>query len=106
LEPPHAIRLVLAGGSLVVVGLSAWRHLAKKLALKPSDDAMALLIEQANPALEDRLISSLQLGRDLAADATTESRALIEATIRDTVAAAARWTSCGRCRWPQCDAPP
>lgn len=88
LEPPHAIRLVLAGGSLVVVGLSAWRHLAKKLALKPSDDAMALLIEQANPALEDRLISSLQLGRDLAADATTESRALIEATIRDTVAAA------------------
>lgn len=88
LEPPHAIRLVLAGTSMVVVGLSAWRHLVKKLSVKPSDDAIALLVEKANPALEDRLISSLQLGRELAADATTESRPLIEATIRDTVAAA------------------
>ncbi len=83
LEPPRPVRILLAVTCVATVLLSAWRHFAKRLATKFSDDELALLVERSHPELNDRVISALQLGRDLASGATSESPDLIRATILD-----------------------
>jgi hypothetical protein len=56
-------RLLLVLAGLAVLLWATWRRLIRPQLLRLADDDLALVVERANPALDDRLISALQLGR-------------------------------------------
>jgi len=61
-------RLVLTAAVLAGSGWLGWTRLAAPLLRKPSDDAVALLIERGKPDLENRLINAVQLSRETLPD--------------------------------------
>jgi len=60
---PAAIRMALAGAAVAGVGYVAVRHLFWPLLVRMDTDNLALLVEQRNASLGDRLISALQFER-------------------------------------------
>ncbi len=61
-------RIVLTVAVLAGSGWLGWTRLAAPLLRKPSDDAVALLIERGKPDLENRLINAVQLSRETLPD--------------------------------------
>lgn len=76
---PSRIPLMAFIGGVVLVGVcsSIWLWLRKDL----SDDQVALMIEEANPWLEDSLISAVQLSREMNAGDQYHSNEMISAMI-------------------------
>ncbi len=62
--PRLVLTFVLLGG----IGAIGWMRIASPLLRKPSDDAVALLIERGKPDLENRLINAVQLSRETLPD--------------------------------------
>ncbi len=79
LDPPHAMRLVVA--PLVGIGLAAalWYWVLRPMRVRLSEDDAGLLVERTHPELAERLISALQLSRD----AGGASPDLVDRTIRE-----------------------
>lgn len=84
LELPVAVRAVLLIGAVGALGLTLVRHLLRPLSRKPSVEELALIAEQADPSLNDQLISAIQLERDLAEGRAVESPELIRELVNDT----------------------
>lgn len=61
-------RLVLTTVVLAGAAWLGWTRLASPLMRRPSDDAVALLIERGKPELENRLINAVQLSRETLPD--------------------------------------
>jgi uncharacterized small protein (DUF1192 family) len=81
---PLGLRVILELGALgVLVYLLAFR-LIRPLALRISDDDLALLVEREYPHLKDRLISSIQLGRSREENPAFNSPELIDRLIAET----------------------
>jgi hypothetical protein len=62
-ELPRGVRLFLLGCGVTALAWAFARYLVYPLRRPMSDDDLALCVERAFPALEDRLISSVQLAR-------------------------------------------
>ncbi|GEM_PF-2463574 len=62
---PAAVRGAFLVGGVGALGYMAWRHLLYPLGKQIGDDDIALCVEKMNPQLKDRLISALQLSRNL-----------------------------------------
>lgn len=62
---PAAVRAAFLLGGVGTIGYVVWRHLLYPLGRRINDDDIALCIERLNPQLKDRLISALQLSRNL-----------------------------------------
>jgi hypothetical protein len=84
LDLPKAVRTVLLAGSGLLLLIEVGRHLIAPLLRKPSVDELALLAEASDPALNDQLISAIQLERDLRANSAVESPEMIQALISET----------------------
>jgi hypothetical protein len=84
LKLPVGVRAVLLVGCLGVLGVIAWRHFVRPLTLKPSIDELALMVEESDPALNDQLISAIQLERDLREGNAVESPELIAIHVEET----------------------
>ncbi len=91
---PRGVRLVFLFAGLASFAWLAARRIAYPMAVRISDDDLALFVERHYPDLNDRLISALQLARSPQAADTTEriagfnSPELVEALINDASAAA------------------
>jgi hypothetical protein len=85
-DVPVRIPLTLFIASVAAVGIlsSIWLWLRQDL----GDDKVALMIEDANPWLEDGFISAVQLSRELDDNEQYQSTALIESVINHTVSSA------------------
>lgn len=65
LSAPGAVgRILLALAMWMITGLVAWRWLVRPATARHGVDYFAALAEQRNPALRNRLINAVQLGRD------------------------------------------
>jgi len=62
---PVAVRAAFLLGGIGGLAYVAWRHLLYPMGREISDDDIALCVEKSNPQLRDRLISALQLSRNL-----------------------------------------
>lgn len=62
---PAAVRGAFLLGGVGALGYMTWRHLLYPLGKEIGDDDLALCVEKTNPQLKDRLISALQLSRNL-----------------------------------------
>jgi hypothetical protein len=83
-------RLFVNGLCLAAVGGVAWRRwIAPLLGSRFGEDDLALVIERANPGLQDRLISGIQFARRGVAAAYGESAELAVKVIREANDAAA-----------------
>ncbi|HEX4123380.1 MAG TPA: DUF4175 family protein [Tepidisphaeraceae bacterium] len=60
---PRAVRMALLAIDLCVLAFFAWREVIAPLVQGPSDDELALRVEDAKPIFRSRLISSVQLMR-------------------------------------------
>jgi hypothetical protein len=60
---PRSFRIVLLLIDLCILGYVAWRKVIEPLVQGPSDDELALRVEEAKPIFKSRLISSVQLMR-------------------------------------------
>jgi hypothetical protein len=85
-DVPVRVPLMLFIGGIVAVGIlsSAWLWLRQDL----SDDKVALMIEDANPHLEDGFISAVQLSRELQQGDQYLSNSMIEAMVSRTASSA------------------
>ena len=83
---PVAVRTILAVGSVLGLAAFAVRKLFKPLGERQTSDGLALMVERSDPSLQDRLISALQLKRDLDAGRAVESPELIRVTVDGAVA--------------------
>ena len=83
-------RLVLTGTLLWLAGREAWGGLLAELRRKRSDDELAMRLEASHPELAGRLISTVQLLRELAAGnrGRIGSTGLLTALAEDTEEAA------------------
>ncbi|MCL2700897.1 MAG: hypothetical protein FWE88_04290 [Phycisphaerae bacterium] len=75
---PVAIRVALAVVAVAGVGYVAFRFLVRPLLVRMDSDNLALLVEQRNAALGDRLISTLQFERQRTEDRAYVSEAMIQ----------------------------
>jgi hypothetical protein len=82
---PRLVRTLLFFGSVCWLAAEALRQIVYPLRKPLGDDDLAAAVELAHPGLRDRLISTVQLARDLESPDFADSRPLAEATIRDTV---------------------
>jgi hypothetical protein len=87
---PLGVRTFLALGSAVAIAVFAVRRLIKPLGERQTTDGLALMVERSDPSLKDRLISALQLKRDLDAGRAVESPELIKVTVDGAVTALAQ----------------
>ncbi|MCX5659115.1 MAG: hypothetical protein NTW19_05250 [Planctomycetota bacterium] len=84
LAPGVAGRLFLALALWAITGLVAWRWLVRPATAQHPIDFYAALAEQRNPALRNRLINAIQLGRE----ANPVAPRLIDAIVSDGATAA------------------
>ncbi len=90
LAPPRPVRLVHGLLSLSILGWAIRRHLVLPLRRSVSDlsdEELALAVEARVPSLGDRLVGALQWERILADPDCGESRAFMEASVREAAAA-------------------
>jgi len=91
---PRGVRLTFLIAGLGGFGWLAARRIAYPLAVKISDDDLALFVERHYPHLNDRLISAIQLGRAPKDDPAVEriagfnSPELVDALVADATTAA------------------
>jgi hypothetical protein len=78
---PRGVRTFLLLGSLIALGIFAVRRLFRPLGERQTTDGLALMVERSDPSLKDRLISALQLKRDLDSGVAVESPDLIRVTV-------------------------
>ncbi len=78
---PAPVRLAALAGGVLLAGTIAWRRLVRPLRVRISDDDLAVLVERRHPALEDRLISAVQLSREPATP--RQSPELVEALVKE-----------------------
>ncbi|MEN8151436.1 MAG: DUF4175 family protein, partial [Planctomycetota bacterium] len=83
LHLPVGVRIASSGIALLALVVVLLRTVAYPLSVRITDEDLALAIEARRPELADRLISALQFRRELAAGSTNESRAMMEAVVRD-----------------------
>lgn len=62
-ELPRLVRALLLAGNLALLGYIVWQQLIQPWRATPNEDACALLVEQAVPEFDSRLISTIQLTR-------------------------------------------
>lgn len=62
---PVGVRAAFLLGGIGGIAYVAWRHLLYPMGREITDDDIALCVEKSNPKLRDRLISALQLSRNL-----------------------------------------
>src|SRR5262245_33443313 len=86
---PLGVRTILTLGSIAAIVVFAVRRLLRPLGQRQTADGLALMVERSDPSLKDRLISALQLKRDLDAGRAVESPDLIKVTVDGAVAALA-----------------
>lgn len=84
---PVGVRTFLLGGSVLAIGVFAVRRLLWPLGERQTTDGLALMVERSDPSLKDRLISALQLKRDLDAGVAVESPDLIRVTVDGAIEA-------------------
>ncbi len=83
LEFPRLMRVALLGTQLGLAGLLVWRVLIYPIRVRISIEDIAGQVELRNPFLKDRLISALQLERQLKDPEYGDSRQLTQAVIRE-----------------------
>lgn len=86
LRLPLAVRAVHLALCVAAAGWVAWRRFFRPLGERFPEAEAAMLVERADPRLEDRLISALQLREQVAAGGEVGSRELVEASIARTLA--------------------
>jgi hypothetical protein len=87
---PVGVRAILLLGFLGGSALVIYKHLLKPLRTTFSDDDMTLVFESAYPESKHRLISAVQLGRQLERDDYPYSRQLTQTVLRDAEEFASR----------------
>ncbi|MEK7866471.1 MAG: hypothetical protein AAB434_07280 [Planctomycetota bacterium] len=89
---PAAVRGAFLLGGVGALGYMAWRHLVYPLGKQIGDDDIALCVERTNPQLKDRLISALQLSRNLGkpGEENFNSPELVKVIVEDALEAAKR----------------
>ncbi len=87
LDLPIYIRVVFLAGGLGLAGWILGRRVFKPLAVRISDDDLAIFVERNFPELNDKLISAIQLTRDPGTSPSgamfTNSPELVEALVAD-----------------------
>ncbi|MFN4243437.1 MAG: DUF4175 family protein [Tepidisphaerales bacterium] len=84
-ELPWWLRLVLLLTALSAGASRLWRYAGRRLWRPPDDDEVALWVEADQPALRQRLISSVQLGREvLSGGAGAGSPELVRSLLAET----------------------
>jgi hypothetical protein len=86
---PQFMRWTLLLCGLAIIGFVAWRRLISPLRVKLEEDDMAIAVERANPALNDRLISTVQLARVESRPDFGASREMVRELVSETSAATA-----------------
>jgi hypothetical protein len=79
------VRALIVIGMLVYLGWALWNWVWLEFARERDDDEMALRVEQANPDLRGRLISTIQLTRSLGKGEHVGSVELIKALETHTI---------------------
>lgn len=84
-ELPWWLRLVLLLTALAAAASRLWRYAGRRLWRPPDDEEVALWVEADQPALRQRLISSVQLGREvLSGGAAAGSTELVQSLLAET----------------------
>lgn len=87
---PAAVRGAFLVGGVGAIVYTMWRHLLYPMGKRIGDDDIALCVEKMNPQLKDRLISALQLSRNLGrpGEANFNSPELVKVIVEDAREAA------------------
>ncbi len=83
LDLPRGVRLVLLATTVATLVFLTIRRLVYPLRRPLTDDDLALLLENAHPELQARLISAIQLSRHADDRSWNESRALIDSVVAE-----------------------
>ncbi|MHC4953124.1 MAG: hypothetical protein ACYTGZ_04485 [Planctomycetota bacterium] len=83
LETGARVFILLA--MLAALGYSAWRFLARRLGKVPGEDPLAIAVERQFPELGDRLISALQLAREIDPERYGMSPQLVQDAIKEAI---------------------
>ena len=77
-------RIIFAAVALLALAVLFFRTVIWPIITKPSTEAVALQVEEKYPQLQDRLIASLQLERNLSGNREGFSTDMIQAVIRES----------------------
>ncbi|NNE34652.1 MAG: hypothetical protein HKN13_05425, partial [Rhodothermales bacterium] len=81
---PLIAAAVLSG---IIVAVSAWRFIVRPIRVQPTDEQIALFVEEQLPDLEDRFNSAIEVGGDRSA---VNQTALIEKLLQDAISKAVK----------------
>ncbi len=82
LEPTPALRVVMWGSVLAIVGYVAWKKLFSRIFTRLPDSSLALLVERTFPNIDQSLVTSIEMAHQPLAT-SSEQRALYTRTCEE-----------------------